>query len=209
MKEVNRGKELTEEFFQGRVTEIAENLIGKLLVNEENSAAGVIVETEAYLGVKDPASHLVKAGEKRKKTFEKGAGTVYVFKIYQHSNLNVLTERDGTTEGILIRAAEPVEDIEEMKERRGTESRQELCSGPGKLCEAFGITKDSNNGESLSESNLSIYETNRRPEIEKTGRIGISSAKKWPLRYAASNSSHVSKQVRREIEDRDFESFYS
>ncbi|MFB6144717.1 MAG: DNA-3-methyladenine glycosylase [Candidatus Nanohaloarchaea archaeon] len=201
-------EELTEDFFHGRVTDIAEELIGKLLVNEDNGAAGVIVETEAYLGVRDPASHLVNAGEKRRETFERGAGTVYVFKIYRHSNLNFLTEREGVTEGVLVRAAEPVEGIEEMKKRRRVEEEIELCSGPGKLCEAFGITKDEYNKTPVGESPLSVYRTGKDIEVKKTGRIGISSAEKWPLRFEADNP-HVSERRDSETEGPDFEEFYT
>ncbi len=200
---------LSEEFFRGRVTDVAEELLGKLLVNEETETSGVIVETEAYLGVEDPASHLVNAGDKRKKTFERGAGTVYVFKIYHHNNLNLLTEHEDVTEGVLLRAVEPVEGLEEMKTRRNTDSVKELCSGSGKLTEALGIEKDKHNGEKISESSISVFETGLEPEVEKSCRIGISEAQDWPLRFTVKESDHISQSIDSETCSLNFEKFYN
>lgn len=187
-------KGLSEDFFHGQVTDIAEELLGKLLVYDSDGgvAGGIIVETEAYLGQKDPASHLVKVGKKRKQVFKKGAGTVYVFKIYRHCNLNFITEHDGISEGVLIRALEPIKGVELMKQRRGVKEKVELASGPGKLTEALGIKKDVENGRPIEDSNVSVYETNLEPEIKRTGRIGISEAEDWPLRFIAEDSKHLS-----------------
>lgn len=193
LDEAPTGTELTEEFFHGKVTNIAEELIGKLLVHEteEGTAGGIIVETEAYLGREDPASHLVNAGEKRRKVFEKGSGTVYVFKIYHHCNLNFITEYNRIPEGVLVRALEPTRGIELMKERRGVEDRKELASGPGKLTGALGVTREET-GTPVEESNVSLYETGLEPEVEKTGRIGISDAEDWPLRFIIEDSEYIS-----------------
>lgn len=206
---MSHGEKISKEFFHGKISDIAQNLIGKKLVNKKNGCSGIIIETEAYLGIKDPASHLVKAGKKRQKTFSKGAGTVYVFKIYQHNNLNFLTEHQGITEGVLIRALEPADNLEKMKENRGKQDETELCSGPGKLCQALGIQKESFNGQKLPESPVSVYETDRNPEISRTPRIGISEAKRWPLRFAAEKSSHTSKTVDRKTEGPNLDSLYN
>lgn len=199
-------KELSEGFFYRRVDKVAEELLGKLLTHEteEGKTGGIIVETEAYLGKEDPASHLVKAGEKRKKVFDKGAGTVYVFKIYQHNNLNFITEYDGVSEGVLVRALDPVKGIDMMKQRRDVEKEAELTSGPGRLTEALGVTKENENGQSLEESRVSVYDTDLDTEIRRTGRISISKAKDWPLRFIAENNEHVSTSSSTEI-DRDFD----
>ncbi len=193
--------EIARDFFQGRVDEIAKNLLGKLLVNEENSCGGIIVETEAYLGKEDPASHLVKAGESRGRVFEKGAGTVYVFKIYHHANLNFISEYNGTPEGVLIRAIEPVNGIEEMMKRREVENKTEITSGPGKLTEALAIEKDRHNGENIEESPVSVYRTGKNPEIEVSRRIGISEAEDWPLRFTVKDNEYVSGPLEKDIDE--------
>jgi len=206
---IQRKEHISEDFFRGKVTDIAEELIGKLLFNEELGVSGIVVETEAYLGREDPASHLVKAGEKRKKVFNRGAGTLYVFKIYQHNNFNFITEHNGVPEGILIRAVEPVEGLKKMRKKRGVDSKKELCSGPGKLTEAFGIKKEKHTNQKISESSISVFETDLEPEVEKSCRIGISEAQDWPLRFTAKDSDYISKSVETETCSLDFEELYS
>ncbi len=150
----------------------------------------------------------MKAGEKREKVFDKGAGTVYIFKIY-HCNLNFITEHAGIAEGVLIRALEPTKGIELMKQQRGVEEKTELASGPGRLTEALGITKEQENRKPVEDSNVSIYDTGLEPEIEKTGRIGISEAKDWPLRFTVKGSDYVSTASSTEIsEDFDIGKYY-
>jgi DNA-3-methyladenine glycosylase len=195
MDSPNLQNQISEEFFYGRGTDIAKELLGKFLVNEETGCGGIIVETEAYLGEHDPSCHFAKSGEKRKKIFRKGAGTVYVYKIHTHDCMNIISEYKGNPEGILIRAIKPTKGIEEMKERRGWSDKTKLASGPGKLTEALGITKEEHNGEKLSESPITIYNTDLDPEIEISSRIGISKAEDWPARFSRKHSSYVSKPI--------------
>lgn len=190
-------KPVPEEFFYGKGTDIAKELLGKFLVNEETGAGGIIVETEAYLGEEDPSCHFAKSGEHRKKIFRKGAGTVYVYKIHTHNCMNFISEYNGNPEGILIRAIKPLKGIEGMRERRGWNDKRKLASGPGKLTEALGITKDKHNGERISESPIKIYHTDLEPEIEVSARIGISKAKDWPARFSVKDSEYVSKPVKK------------
>jgi len=189
--------QISEEFFYGRGTNIAKKLIGKFLINEDTGCGGIIVETEAYLGENDPSCHFAKSGDHRKKIFRKGAGTVYVYTIHTHNCMNIISEYNENPEGVLIRAIEPVKGIEEMKNRRGWEDKTKLASGPGKLTEALGISKEKHNGEKISESPISIYNTDLDPEIEVSSRVGISKAKDWPARFSVKENSHVSKPVKK------------
>lgn len=201
--------EITEDFFYGRGIDKAKNLIGKFLLNEETGSGGVIVETEAYLGEKDPSCHYARSKNgKRGKVFEKGAGTVYIYSIHTHLCMNFISEYKGNPEGILIRAIKPSRGIEKMKENRGWDDKKKLASGPGKLTEALGIEKEKYNGQKISESSLSLYTTDLRPEIEESSRVGISEAKDWPARFSMKNSSYVSKPVKNVDSDFDTNCYY-
>lgn len=206
------GQKLSEEYFEGRAVDLAEDLIGKLLVREteDGLVGGYIVETEAYLGRFDPSCHFAKSGKARKKVFRKGAGTVYVYKIHGHDCMNFISEYEGEPEGILIRALKPLEGIEKMKEHRDREKETELCSGPGKLTEALNISKDGHNGQKISESPVSVFETGREHETAKSCRIGIKKAKRCPLRFTVRGSNFVSQPLDRNV-DGDFsrEEIYS
>ena len=191
--------ELEEDFFRGRSVDIAQDLLGKLIAVE--NLAGRIVETEAYLGEKDPSCHLARNNEKRNRVFRKGAGTVYVFKIYQHHNMNFITEIDGYPEGVLIRAIEPVNGLEEMKDRREVEKDVLLGSGPGRLTQALGINREKDNGLSLTESRINLYSDGSDPDIEVSRRIGISEAEEWPLRFSISGNKHVSKPLDKDVNE--------
>lgn len=207
--------ELDKNYFQGESRKIAQKMLGKVIRNKENNAAGLIVETEAYIGEKDPACHLAYGDTKRNQPFFKGKGTVYVFTIYQHRNINIITQNQGHPECILIRAIEPLTKIPEMKKRRDKQEITEIGSGPGKLTQALEITLEHNNTK-LDNSELSILDTNYQPEIRKTKRVGINKAEEWPLRYTIKNNPHVSKskaegskqkiieQIYREIKKGDF-----
>ncbi len=169
----------------------------------------MIVETEAYLGEKDPSCHLARNREDRNKIFYKGAGTVYVFKIYYHHNLNFITEHNGYPEGVLVRAIEPVKGLEEMKHVRETGEGTEIGSGPGKLTEALKINKEHHNGLALSESPISVYKTGLSDfELCRTRRIGISKAESWHLRFHIKDNPHVSKNLESSRNSFDHEKFY-
>ncbi len=182
-------------FFSRRATEVAEDLLGAVIENTEDGTSGVIVETEAYLGEKDPSCHLARNREERNKVFYQGPGTVYVFKIYNHHNLNFITEKRGYPEGVLIRAIKPLNNIGLMRKRRKADQKKEIGSGPGKLTEALNITKEHHNNQNLSESSISIYKNNSKSiESVKTRRIGISEAEDWPLRFHVEKSPYISRK---------------
>jgi DNA-3-methyladenine glycosylase len=200
---------VSEEFFSRRGVEVARDLIGMFLVNSETGCGGIIVETEAYMGEEDPSCHYARnQNGKRAEVFEQGAGTVYVYSIHAHECMNFISEVDGYPEGILIRALKPVKGLDGMRDRRGWGDEQKLCSGPGKLVEAIGVSKKSHNGEKLSEGSLEIYWTDLDPGVKFSGRIGISEAEDWPVRFLVSEGDFVSRPVRQCDRSFDIDGFY-
>lgn len=210
-------RELSLDFFKGKCTNIAKNLLGKLLINKtsEGITGGIIVETEAYIGKNDPACHLSNGFTKRNTPFYNGKGTIYVFKIYRYSNLNIISEYNSYPECILIRAIEPTHGLELMKKRRKTDELMKLTNGPGKLTEALGITKENYNNKKLYNSMISFYNTNLKNfDTITTTRIGISQARDWPLRYYIKDNPFVSKKSKKKnvfvsfVEDHYYEKYY-
>ena len=181
-------KELPNGWFARDATEVARDLLGKTLRFGE--CAGVIVETEAYTD--DAASHGRTLTE-RSRLMHETHGHWYVYFTYgMHYCVNVTTN-EGAVGAVLIRAIEPTEGIELMKERRGTEKLLNLCSGPGKLCKAFGITKEQN-GLPI-EAPFTIFDA---PSISDRDividtRIGITRAAELPWRFSLRGNPHVSR----------------
>jgi DNA-3-methyladenine glycosylase len=183
--------------FEREAREVAPDLVGTLLVNERpktdaGRVGGLIVETEAYVNAVDPACHLAAGRTARTEAFFSGPGTVYVFTMHGHAALNFITATDGNPEGILIRAVEPTHGVDAMRERRGFEDPTRLASGPGKLTEAVGVTKADYDDRPLAETSLELRETDWNPTIDVTGRIGVTSAEDWPLRFVAAGSDYRS-----------------
>ena len=177
---------LAEEFYARETLQVAKELLGKMIVHELNGVKikGRIIETEAYIGPIDKACHAY--GEKRTPRTEPlygKPGTAYVYFIYgMYHCFNVITKEEGSPEGVLIRAVEPIEGLEEMSKQRFVKSYSELTkaqirnltSGPSKLCIAFNINKECNKKD-LCASNLYIEEPQGTDKfhIVKTKRIGI------------------------------------
>jgi DNA-3-methyladenine glycosylase len=184
---VNRG------FFDRSVHEVARELIGcRLAIGE---TAGVIVETEAY-EASDPACHAYVGRTARNEVLFGPPGHAYVYLSYGiHSLLNFVAEPDGSAAAVLIRALEPTEGIELMRERRGRDDPEGLCSGPGKLTEALGVDL-SLNGADLFAPPLDLSEAVgewANAEIVTGPRIGITKAAELPWRYCVSGSRFVSR----------------
>lgn len=202
-EDVTRGRELGVSDFRGQARQIARDLVGTLLLNHGHGGAGsgtdagpvggLIVETEAYVNAVDPACHLAAGRTARTESFFGGAGTVYVYVMHGHDALNLISTYRDHPEGILIRAIEPTHDLEAMADRRGVEDPTLLASGPGRLTQALDVSKDAFDDRPLSETSLSIYETDWDPAVETTARIGVTSAEDWPLRFVARDSAFVSK----------------
>jgi DNA-3-methyladenine glycosylase len=184
---------VNREFFDRSVHEVARELIGcRLAVGE---TAGVIVETEAY-EASDPACHAYIGRTARNEVLFGPPGHVYVYLSYGiHSLLNFVTEPEGTASAVLIRALEPTEGIESMRERRGRGEIEQLCSGPGKLTEALGVGL-SLNGADLFEPPFELRDPEGAwagLEVVTSPRIGITKAAELPWRYSVAGSRFVSK----------------
>jgi DNA-3-methyladenine glycosylase len=190
---------VNREFFDRSVHEVARDLIGcRLAVGE---TAGVIVETEAY-EAGDPACHAYIGRTARNEVLFGPHGHAYVYLSYGiHSLLNFVTEPEGRASAVLIRALEPTEGIELMRERRSRNEIDQLCSGPGKLSEALGVGL-ALNGADLLESpfGLSARTDGWNGAAIVTGeRIGITKAAELPWRYCAAGSRFVSRPWPAEI----------
>ena len=171
-------------------------LIGKILSFEQSGKMiqGRIVETEAYFGIQDPASHAFRGPTPRAKVMFGTPGFSYVYFTYgNHHCFNVVTEKESVAGAVLIRALEPLSEIEMMKERRLTQDVRKLTNGPGKLTQAFGITRE-HSGRDLMAKLFCIIEGNEKEtlSINVTTRIGISRAKEMPYRFYLSTSPFVS-----------------
>jgi DNA-3-methyladenine glycosylase len=184
---------------------VARELLGKVLVRNSGSGklrlAGRIVEVEAYLGENDPAAHSAAGKTARNAVLFGPAGYAYVYFIYgNHYCLNVSCEREGKAGGVLFRALEPLEGIEDMARARkivlaGAHDLPRLTSGPGRLAEAFGITRERDNGSDLTSPSSGLWigdDGFRTRNIQITPRIGISKAADRPLRYILSGNGFIS-----------------
>lgn len=176
--------------------EAAQRLLGAILVSTigERVTAGRIVETEAYFGPTDPASHAAeRIGQTARNTPMYGpSGTAYVYRIYGvHNCLNVVTDMEGTPSAVLVRALEPLLGADAMAERRGR--CRDLCSGPGRLAQALGITLDLNSHSFDAEPlTLHVGESVPNTQVRTTGRVGVTRAADWPLRFCVMGSPDVS-----------------
>ena len=185
--------------FYGRPSrEVAPALIGHYLVSTLGGerTVGRIVETEAYEGPGDPASHAAEriGRTARNATMFGPPGTVYVYKSYGiHWCMNAVTDREGFPGAVLIRALEPVEGLDAMRARRGSKDR-DLARGPGRLTEALAVTGEQD-GHVLAEPPLLLCEgTPPDPAaIEAGPRIGISRAVERPLRFTLGGSRYLSR----------------
>jgi DNA-3-methyladenine glycosylase len=193
---------LTRSFFARNPRRVARDLLGKVLVRDGKPRRSArIVEVEAYLGENDPAAHAAAGDTARNSVLFGPPGYAYVYFIYgNHYCLNVSCERKGKAGSVLIRALEPIEGIEEMANARGIELRAprdipKLTAGPGRLAEAFAITRSRDNGCDLTstQSGLWIGEDGFRiKSIQITPRIGITKATEHPLRYTVSGNPCLS-----------------
>ena len=177
---------LTSEFFARDTIEVARDLIGTRLI--VGSCEGRIVETEAY--TTDAASHSVMR-PRQSAVMQQTFGHVYVYFIYgMYYCLNFTTDREGAG-AVLIRAAEPTRGLEMMRERRGTSDIKKLASGPGRLCQAFGIDL-SFNAERIGRR-IKVKPRMTTPEIVSSKRIGISRAMHLEWRFYERSSAFVSR----------------
>ena len=200
---------LKTEFFNRDPRRVARALLGKVLIRKTPAGirAGRIVETEAYLGRGDAAAHTAAGRTARNAVLFGPPGHAYVYFIYgSHYCLNVSCLPDGVPGGVLFRALEPVAGIEQMAKARGIKLAKKsdlksisflkkIASGPGRMSEAFEITRERDNGKSLvsARSDLRIADDGYRVRrIMVTARIGIVKSAERPLRYVIAGSPFVS-----------------
>ena len=178
-------------FFNQSTIDLAKALLGKYLMM--GNLKGKIVETEAYLYRGDPGCHAHRGMTARNAPMFGPAGRTYVYFIYgMYHCLNVVSGKTGEGEAVLIRALEPIQGIALMQKRRNTTKLENLCNGPGKLTQAFGITRKHNN-LSLLDSKLQIHPSREKPEIGSSRRIGLSVGKELELRFYIKENKFVSR----------------
>jgi len=183
---------LPTEFFERSVHAVARDLIGCKIIH--GRTAGVIVETESY-HADDPACHAFGGPTPRSGVLFGPPAHAYVYLSYGvHSLLNFVAEPEGEAAAVLIRALEPTAGIDQMRARRGVGRIEDLCSGPGKLTEALGVTLDMN-GVALGQGPIVLLgrEADDVPKVVTGPRIGISKAIEHPWRFSAAGSRFVSK----------------
>jgi len=185
---------LPRRFYARDTVQVARDLLGKVLAQGET--AGIIVETEAYLGGDDLAAHSAAGITPRTQVIFGPPGHAYVYLSYgMHECLNIVAEREGKPGCVLIRALEPVEGIDMMRARRpGIRTDRDLTSGPGRLTKALAITR-AHNGVDVTHGELNIRRARHEREfdIEVTPRIGITKCADWPLRFVIRGNKYVSR----------------
>jgi DNA-3-methyladenine glycosylase len=199
MTQVRRAASLPVAFFRRPAETVAAELLGMVVVSSVGGeiTEGRIVETEAYLGYDDPASHgyLHRRNARNVALFGPPASW-YVYLSYgMHWCANLVCQRSGLASAVLLRALEPIAGLEVMRRRRGPVPDRELCSGPGKLCQALGISRELD-GEKMGASLVTVRRPDQRGEtpIAMTPRIGITKAADWPLRFHEAGSAWLSRK---------------
>lgn len=184
---------LRRSFFDRPVLEIAPELIGATLL--VNGAGGTIVEVEAYHHT-DPAAHSYNGQTPRNAVMFGPPGFLYVYRSYGiHWCMNFVCEQEGSAAAILIRALQPTQGLAAMKRRRGLTEERQLCSGPGKVCEALGVTHK-HNGLPLDKAPFELRARDEDCEVAIGVRIGITKAAELPWRYGLKGSRYLSKPMR-------------
>jgi DNA-3-methyladenine glycosylase len=194
---------LARAFYSRDPRRVGRSLLGKVLVRQTKDMrlTARVVEVEAYLGAEDAAAHSAAGRTARNAVLFGPPGYAYVYFIYgNHYCLNVSCEPDGQAGGVLFRAVEPLIGIDEMAKARGLALRgpkdwPKLTSGPGRLSEAFGISRAHDNGRDLTSPNSDLWigdDGYRARNIVVTARIGITKAAAHPLRYLIGGNAFVS-----------------
>jgi DNA-3-methyladenine glycosylase len=198
MSRPRRAATLPVGLFRQDAPTVAQALLGQILVTEFNGCrtAGRIVEVEAYLGAEDPASHAYRhRRHAQNQSLYLPAGTWYVYLSYgMHWCANLVVGEPGEGGAVLLRALQPVEGLAAMSRRRGVKREDQLCAGPGRLCEALGITRNRLDGQPMHRSLAWVVRQPPTPpdQIVATPRIGISRANDWPLRFLLGGSPWAS-----------------
>jgi DNA-3-methyladenine glycosylase len=185
---------LGPEFFGRDVNEVARELVGATLL--VGSVGGRIVEVEAY-DHDDPAAHGFRGRTARNESMFGPAGRAYVYRSYGiHWCLNLVCAEEGVPAAVLLRALEPTAGLELMRARRELDDSRLLCSGPGRLCQALGVTR-ALDGLRLDRPPFELHQAAAPVEVAADQRIGITRAADLPWRYVLAGSRFVSRPLRR------------
>ena len=185
---------LRRDFFARDVHSVARDLIGATLLVD--GVGGTIVEVEAYHH-EDPAAHGYGGRTERNATMFGPPGRVYVYRSYGiHWCMNFVCADVGEADAVLLRAVEPTDRLDLMRERRGVEDERLLCAGPGRVCQALAVTRDYD-GLPLDRPPFVLRAREVEPDIVTGPRIGISKAKDLPWRYGLAGSRFLSRSFRR------------
>jgi DNA-3-methyladenine glycosylase len=184
---------LRKDFFDRSVHEVAPELVGaRLLVD---GVGGTIVEVEAY-DHEDPAAHGYRGRTARNVSMFGPPGHAYIYRSYGiHWCLNFVCEEEGSASAVLIRALEPTDGLDEMRERRGLEDPRLLCAGPGRLCQALALTRE-HDGLPLDQPPFQVHARAREVDVLAGPRIGITRAADRPWRYGLAGSAFISRAFR-------------
>jgi DNA-3-methyladenine glycosylase len=188
-----RAKALGRDFFARSVHEVAPELVGCMLLVD--GVGGPIVEVEAYDG-EDPASHGYAGRTQRNRSMFGPPGHAYVYRSYGvHWCLNLVCDVAGRAEAALVRALEPTHGLETMRARRGLDDERLLCSGPGRLCQALGITGE-HDGLPLDAPPFRLLPAAAEADVVRGPRVGITRAADLPWRYGLAGSRFLSRALR-------------
>jgi DNA-3-methyladenine glycosylase len=181
---------LGRDFFARSVHDVAPDLVGCTLLVD--GVGGMVVEVEAY-DHEDPASHGFRGRTKRNRSMFGPPGLAYVYRSYGiHWCLNLVCEGEGVASAVLVRAVEPTHGLEWMRARRGAEDPRLLCSGPGRLCQALGVT-GGHDGMPVDRPPFELLPAAGGVELVTGPRVGISAAADLPWRYGLADSRFVSR----------------
>jgi DNA-3-methyladenine glycosylase len=183
---------LEREFFARSVHEVAPDLVGCTLL--VGGVGGRIVEVEAY-DAEDPASHGFRGETARNRSMFGPPGHAYVYRSYGiHSCLNLVCGGEGVPEAVLVRALEPTEGLDVMRARRGLQDDRLLCAGPGRLCQALGVTVE-HDGAALDRPPFALQAADGALPVARGRRIGITRAAELPWRYGLAGSRFLSRPL--------------
>jgi DNA-3-methyladenine glycosylase len=181
---------LGRDFFARSVHGVAPDLVGCTLLVD--GVGGTVVEVEAY-DHEDPASHGFRGRTERNRSMFGLPGLAYVYRSYGvHWCLNLVCEDEGVASAVLVRALEPTHGLERMRSRRGAEDPRLLCSGPGRLCQALGVTGD-HDGMPVDQPPFELFPAAGSVELITGPRVGITAAADLPWRYGLADSRFVSR----------------
>jgi DNA-3-methyladenine glycosylase len=191
-------RRLSRRFYGRDPRVVAPELLGKLLVRDDQVAR--IVEVEAYCGSEDPGSHAYRGMTRRNATMFGPPGRLYVYFTYgMHWCANAVCGREGEGVAVLLRAAEPVAGVDEMRDRRPAARRdRDLLSGPARLCQAFGLDGEFDGADLVTaDRGVTIVDDGTPPPVDPSvgPRIGLSAGVEHPWRWCVPGSLHLSRPV--------------